>query len=90
VCAPRDPFSHTIPKTTTNDGSNHDAHTKVSTTPMMVGRDGVTTLMIQLYLAPVISVIGGAVLLQESVTPMTEKLVRGGESWSEDRKEEGG
>jgi len=38
---------------------------------VMVGRGGVTTLMIQLYLAPVISVIGGAILLQESVTPFT-------------------
>jgi hypothetical protein len=28
VCAPRDPFSHTIPRTTTDDGSNHDAHAK--------------------------------------------------------------
>jgi drug/metabolite transporter (DMT)-like permease len=38
---------------------------------VMVGRGGVTTLMIQLYLAPVISVIGGAILLQESVTSLT-------------------
>ena len=38
---------------------------------MMVGRGEVTTLMVQLYLAPVISVIGGAVLLQEAVTPLT-------------------
>ena len=38
---------------------------------VMVGIGGVITLMVQLYLAPVISVIGGAVLLQESVTPLT-------------------
>ena len=43
---------------------------------VMVGRGGVTTLMIQLYLVPVISVIGGVILLQESVTPLT--LLGGG------------
>jgi len=43
---------------------------------VMVGRGGVTTLMIQLYLVPVVSVVGGAILLQESVTPLT--LLGGG------------
>lgn len=37
----------------------------------LVGRGGVLTLMVQLYLVPVVSVIGGVVLLQESLTPFT-------------------
>ena len=37
----------------------------------LVGRSGVLTLMIQLYLAPVVSVIGGIILLGETVTPFT-------------------
>lgn len=37
----------------------------------MVGRGGISTLMVQLYLAPVVSVIGGVILLQESLTPFT-------------------
>jgi len=38
---------------------------------VMLRRGEVTRLMIQLYLAPVISVIGGALLLKESVTALT-------------------
>ena len=37
----------------------------------MVGRGGISTLMVQLYLAPVVSVIGGVILLQESLTSYT-------------------
>ena len=41
----------------------------------LVSRGAVTRLAIQLYLAPVVSVIGGALLLGEGVTPA---LVTGG------------
>jgi drug/metabolite transporter (DMT)-like permease len=37
----------------------------------LIGRGGVLTLMIQLYLAPVVSVVGGVLLLGESLTPFT-------------------
>ena len=37
----------------------------------LIGRGGVLTLMIQLYLVPVVSVIGGVTLLGESLTPFT-------------------
>jgi drug/metabolite transporter (DMT)-like permease len=37
----------------------------------MVGRGRISTLTVQLYLAPVVSVIGGVILLQESLTPFT-------------------
>ena len=42
----------------------------------LVGRGGVLTLMVQLYLAPVVSVIGGVILLRESLAPFT--LIGGG------------
>jgi len=35
----------------------------------LVGRGGVLTLMVQLYLAPVVSVVGGIILLGKSLTP---------------------
>jgi drug/metabolite transporter (DMT)-like permease len=38
---------------------------------MMVAQARVTTVVIQLYLAPVVSVIGGALILQEPVTAFT-------------------
>ena len=37
----------------------------------LVGRVGVSRLMIQLYLAPVVSVVGGVLLLGETVTTDT-------------------
>ncbi len=37
----------------------------------LIGRVGVSRLMIQLYLAPVISVIGGVVILGETVSAIT-------------------
>jgi drug/metabolite transporter (DMT)-like permease len=37
----------------------------------LVSRRAVSTLSIQLYLAPIVSVVGGALLLGESVTPFT-------------------
>jgi drug/metabolite transporter (DMT)-like permease len=37
----------------------------------LVGRGGVLTLMVQLYLAPVVSVVGGIILLGESLTAFT-------------------
>jgi O-acetylserine/cysteine efflux transporter len=37
----------------------------------LLGRWGVSSLMVQLYLAPLVSVVGGALILGESVTALT-------------------